>query len=186
MKKLLACLVCVLSTFLLIAPVNADEKDSTSDKKVTAYIFKKEECPFCEKMKAYLEELLKDEEYGQMFELVEYQVWAADWTEDTEMRDLMNNVAEHFGDSVQGAPYLVIGSEYSLNGFKDDFKPEIKEAIKNAYEDEEYTDLVDTVKANGVVKEPMSKTTSNIIGISVTVVILAGLVALVVYSRKEN
>lgn len=178
MKKFLACILALFVSFLFVSNVSAEAND------VTVYVFTKENCPYCEKSKEFLKELSEDDEYGKMFKVEEIQVWDANWSEDKKNRQLMDKVAEKFGDDVSGAPYIVVSDVYSVNGFADSIKDELRSAIKKAYESENYVDVVASLKdqTDGEGNDVLS----TVIGLGVVVLFVGGLTALVIFSRKEN
>lgn len=138
MKKFLGLLMALL---LVIIPVNIyaeeDKKEEAEKEKVRLHIFYGETCSFCAELHAFTDQLLKDKDYNYMFEVVDYEVWY-----DEVNSDLMSSVAQYLGVSVTGVPFYVIG-EKSFSGYSDETSPQkIKDAIEEAYNDEDYEDVV--------------------------------------------
>lgn len=133
MKKLSYLLVAAI---ILLFPFVASAKE-----KVNVYIFRGEGCPHCEEALEFFDTLSTDEEYKDLYKLVTYEVWY-----DETNSKLMSDVADALGDEVSGVPYIVIGTK-TFAGYAASYDDRIKEAIKTAYEDEEYKDVVKQVKS---------------------------------------
>ena len=112
--------------------VTADKKES----KITLYLFKGEGCPHCAEAEEWLDELSKDEEYSNYYKVVEYEVWHSD-----ENSKLMDKVAAKLGTEANGVPFIVIGEKY-VSGFSSAMEDEIKGYIKDAYDSDNYKDVV--------------------------------------------
>ena len=138
MKKLSLLLIAIV---MLLIPfvVKADEKS-----KVNVYLFRGEGCPHCEEAMEWFNDTLgQDEEYSKYYKLVDYEVWY-----DQDNNELMSKVAEELGTEANGVPFIVIGKKY-FSGFSASVSPDqIKTAIKEAYDDKDYIDVVDSVKNN--------------------------------------
>lgn len=160
LKKLLFSLA-----LLLLVPFTVMAKD-----KINVYIFKGATCGYCAAAISYMNNL--DSEYKDYFNLVEYEVW-----NDTTNNKNMKKVASYFGDTVKGVPYIVIG-DVRINEFAEETTgPKIKEAIKSAYYNEQYEDIVAKVIGDG-------KNNSDIVFIIVLgVVIVGGIVFVLIMSR---
>ena len=133
MKKLSYLLVAAI---ILLFPFVASAKE-----KVNVYIFRGEGCPHCEEALEFFDTLSADEEYKDLYKLVTYEVWY-----DETNSKLMSDVADALGDEVSGVPYIVIGTK-TFAGYAASYDDKIKDAIKTAYEDEEYKDVVKQVKS---------------------------------------
>ncbi|MBR4830460.1 MAG: hypothetical protein IKZ96_01670 [Bacilli bacterium] len=132
MKKLSYLLVAAI---ILLFPFVASAKD-----KVNVYIFRGEGCPHCEEALEFFDNLSNDDEYKDLYKLVTYEVWY-----DENNSKLMSDVADALGDQVSGVPYIVIGTK-TFAGYAAAYDDKIKDAIKTAYEDDEYKDVVKQVK----------------------------------------
>ena len=136
MKKLLLGILCALSLSML----NVKAAEETTKEKINVYVFTKDGCPYCEKAKTFLNSIT--DEYGKYFNLVVYEVYDAEWNANENLKNAMDTVAKEFGDKVNGVPYIVIGDEASWPGYQSAFYNDIKKAIKTAYENENYKDIV--------------------------------------------
>jgi thiol-disulfide isomerase/thioredoxin len=100
------------------------------------YLFYGEGCKYCAGAMTYLESL--EEEYGDMFDVIKYEVW-----NNTENQALLEDVAAVFDDEIGGVPYIVIGEKtfagYDLSG---GFDADILEAIKKTYESNNSFDVM--------------------------------------------
>ena len=132
MKKLSYLLVAAI---ILLFPFVAGAKE-----KVNVYIFRGEGCPHCEEALEFFDTLEQDEEYKDLYKLVTYEVWY-----DENNSKLMQDVADALGEQASGVPYIVIGSR-TFSGYTSSYDDKIKDAIKTAYEDDDYKDVVKQVK----------------------------------------
>lgn len=180
MKKKLLSLIVLLVAILIPTTVIAETKEAAKDEtevveneKINVYLFWGQGCGYCEAAKEFFSSI--EEEYGKYFELVDYEVWY-----DKNNNALKESVVEYFKDDVTGVPYIVIG-ETTFGGYASDFDEDIKDAIVEAYEDDDYVDYVAKIIA-GDIETPKSYDTLIVIGIFV--VIIGGFGALVYFSRK--
>ena len=133
MKKILLCLCLMLYMFSLIPEAGAVEK-------IKVYVFTKEDEEISGEAITYLESL--QEKYQDYFEIEEIQVWDSNWKEDSNKRELADSVAKHFKEEIIGAPYIVIGSNYTFDEYYEELNQEIEDAIISEYENSDYQDLV--------------------------------------------
>ena len=195
MKKILAGLLCILSSFAFCICAIAKEKETSVSnetatvEKINVYLFSKEGCPHCEEAREFFSKLAKDKEYSNYFELVEIQVWDSSWTVDEDNKALLDAVAENFDETIDGAPYIVMGDSFHSNGFSSKMEKDIKKAIKTAY-DNGSKDLVATTQKKlqdaKEAEEESSDVANTVIGIGILVVIIGGVAALVIFARKAN
>lgn len=171
MKKLKYLLVAAI---ILLFPFVASAKD-----KVNVYIFRGEGCPHCEEALEFFDELSKDEEYSKMYNLKTYEVWY-----DEDNSALMKDVAEALEEEVSGVPYIVIGTK-TFAGYAASMSGQVKDAIKAAYEDDDYKDVVKEVEAGTYTKE---KYEFPIVPVAIVagVVILAVIGMVIFTSEKEE
>ena len=101
---------------------------------VNVYLFSGETCPVCQRARTYIGEL--NEELDGKINLIEYEVWNAE-----ENKANMDKVAEEFGDTLSGVPYIIVGEE-TFNAFSDVIGLRIKDAIEAEMEKKNPTDLV--------------------------------------------
>lgn len=163
LKLLLIGLLLVLPFVVGISNVNA------ASKKINVYIFRGEGCPHCEEAIEWFEgTLADDEEYKELYKLVKYEVWY-----DEKNNDLMGEVASELGTKATGVPFIVIGEKY-FSGYSAENSPEeIKNAIKEAYNNEEYQDVVAAVKKGSSIKK-------NIDSGSILPIVIVSAIAIVV------
>lgn len=180
MKKLLIGILCALSLSML----NVKAAEETPKEKINVYVFTKDGCPYCEKAKTFLNSIT--DEYGKYFNLVVYEVYDAEWNADANLKKAMDSVAKKRGDKVDGVPYIVIGNEASWPGYQSGFDDDIKKAIKKAYENEDYEDIVAPLidSSNGEKKDEHSNDT--VITVAILVVLVGGIGSLVYFSRKKQ
>ena len=101
---------------------------------VNVYLFSGETCPVCQRARTYIEEL--NEDLDGKINLIEYEVW-----NNEENQTNMQKVAEEFGDTLSGVPYIIVGEE-SFNAFSDVIGLRIKDAIETEIKKENPQDLV--------------------------------------------
>ena len=171
MKKLKYLLVAAI---ILLFPFVASAKD-----KVNVYIFRGEGCPHCEEALEFFDELSKDEEYSKMYNLKTYEVWY-----DEDNSALMKSVATALKEEVSGVPYIVIGTK-TFAGYASSMSGQVKDAIKAAYEDDDYKDVVKEVK-EGTFKEEKYQFPIVPVAIVAGVVILAVIGMVIFTSEKEE
>lgn len=170
MKKIKSIIIGLLLIMFFVIP----SKCFAESKKVNVYIFRGEGCPHCEEAIEWFEgTLAEDEEYKDLYNLVKYEVWY-----DQTNSDLMQSVATALGTEASGVPFIVVGTEY-FSGFSATQSPDkIKTAIKEAYESEDYQDVVAAVKKGQSIekKEDNSSILPIIIVSAVAVVVVLALV----------
>jgi glutaredoxin len=171
MKKIKGFILALIVVFLMPLAVFAEDK-------INVYIFRGEGCQYCAKALAFFEGL--DDEYQSYFNLVEREVWY-----DTDNATLMQTVADYFGDTVKGVPYIIIGDK-TFNGYTTEYDDDIKAAIKTAYENEDgsYQDIVGPILEGTEVTKTTSDNTN--ITIIIIIVIIAGIGFLVYMARDDE
>ena len=112
---------------------NLDAKE-----KLTVYVFTKEKEPISQSVISYLQTLQERYEFNYK----EYIIWSEDWKEDKFNRDLADKVAEKFNEEIIGAPYIVIGSNYTFDEYEEAMNEEIANAIEEEIANNEYQDIV--------------------------------------------
>ena len=180
MKKLLLGILCALSLSML----NVKAAEETTKDKINVYVFTKDGCPYCEKAKTFLNSIT--DEYGKYFNLVVYEVYDAEWNANENLKNAMDSVAKEFGDKVNGVPYIVIGDEASWPGYQSAFDNDIKKAIKKAYENENYKDIVAPLIDNSIGEKKDEHSNDTIITVAILVVLVGGIGSLVYFSRKKT
>jgi glutaredoxin len=173
MKKIKGLILTLAFLFLMPLAVFASDNE-----KINVYIFRGEGCQYCARALAFFEGL--DDEYQSYFNLVEREVWY-----DTDNATLMQTVADYFGDTVNGVPYIIIGDK-TFNGYASDYDDEIKEAIKTAYEnvDGTYEDIVGPILDGAEVTKKSNDNSA--ITVIVILVTIAGIGFLVYMARDDE
>ncbi len=130
MKKILIAICCLVLTFM---PITAK---AASKEKIKVYIFYGDGCPHCHRAFEFFKSI--DEEYGKYYKLVKYETWYS-----SSNNKMMFKVAEKMGTDTEnlGVPYIIIGDK-TFEGYTESYDDDIKKAIKDAYESENYEDKV--------------------------------------------
>ena len=171
MKKLITVCLCF---WALVLNVSAKEK-------VDVYIFTKEDEPISASTIEYFKNL-KDSNLGEMFDYHEIVIWDKDWHQDEYNRNIADIVAASFEDEILGAPYIVIGNDYKLATYTENFNADIEKAITDAYDSDSYEDLI--VKAKDEISH---KKRNDLISFVVIVVATLSISTLfVIMARKEE
>lgn len=184
MKKLKVLLL--ILAVLLVVPfgVFADEatqEDTTEvSNEVNVYLFYGDGCGFCANAKTWFEEI--EEEYGDKFELIKYEVWY-----DEDNSNLMAAVGAVRNETPGGVPYIVIGNQ-SWDGFADDYKESILSKIESEYEQEvsERYDIMNYVDLASIgTEEDVNTTARDVLVLLVLVGVVAAVSVGVVVARKN-
>ncbi len=174
-KKIIGLLLILLSWFAITTP------KAMAKEKVTIYLFSRESCPHCQDLKAFLKDLKGNAEYKDLFEIRNFDV-----VKYSEYSNLFNEVAEHMGDEADGVPYFIIGDK-SYSGYGSSSDDEIKNAIKDTYELEDFTSpIADIVGNDGELlyeDEKVSNSTIPIIILFAGVIIVGGAIF---FARKDS
>ena len=178
MKKFAKLLVLALVLFIPFIGISADEKKAEEKNKITVYLFRGEGCPHCAEAEEWFKELAKDEEYSKYYELVDYEVWY-----DEKNGELMDKVAKELGTEANGVPFIVVGKKY-FSGYSSEMSEDIKKAIKEAYEDKDYKDVVSSVNKDSNKKEEKKKSSFLPI-ILVSGVALITVIGLVFFTKEK-
>ena len=144
MKKIICLLLLVIFCFSVpVYAIEDDEDEENNENKIVmVYIFNKEDESISASAIDYLKEL-KNSEIGEYFDYRVLTVWDKNWNENTRLRKIGDMVAEHFEETLQGSPYIVIGDDYSLDTYTEQFNEDIKDEIIDCYE---YSGCKDIVK----------------------------------------
>ncbi len=180
MKKTILSIIALFTAFVLPLCVNAKEteveKETEAKEKeeVKVYLFWGNGCRYCEAAKDFFASI--EEEYGEKFELVGYEVWY-----DKKNNELKETVAEYMDDDVTGVPYIIVG-ETTFGGYASEFDEDIIKAIEEEYEKEDRFDVIEKIESGEI--EP-AKNYDTLIVIGIFVVIIGGFGALIYFSRKQ-
>ena len=183
---------------MLVIPfsVFADEEKKEP---VKVYLFHGNGCSHCAETREWFDSI--EEEYGDYFDLVKFEVWA---DENEENRQFMQIVAEKMGDEASGVPYMVVGKYTWPNGFAPDslvdetgktMSEDMIEKIMETYNEDERFDVMDGLSMPTPDKEEVKKSKEEekrekdknnaIVGI-ISVVVIGGILTLAVLARKNN
>lgn len=157
--KILSILIIGLISFMPVNKINAKEE-------VKVYLFYGEGCGYCARAKEFFNSI--EEEYGDKFELVKYEVWSNQTN-----ANLMQDTAKVFGFNAKGVPFIVIGDEY-FDGYSEEYNEGIINAIEENYNSEERYDVMDHLG------ETNSTTTYIVLG-----TIVVALAALLTFSKLK-
>ena len=129
MKKYIALLI-ILVSFIIPFKVKALSVEYKYPEKI--YLFYGRECPHCEELMRYLDELLAKDKYKSV-KLETYEVW-----HNKENDKKRIEVEKILGEEAAGVPYMIIGTNV-IQGFASSMKSEIKDII-DYYIDGNYYD----------------------------------------------
>ena len=192
MKKMTKFLLIIMIGVFFLIPFS---KVKASSEPVKVYLFYGNGCPYCENALAYFASI--EEEYGDKFDLVKYEVWY-----DSTNSALLQAVAKTMGDSINGVPYFIIGDK-SFSGYSATYNEQIIEAIENNYGSDTTYDVIsetdfDVSSANGVLEEVVGTGSSNtfdtssnqnnsseIVSYVVLIVLALGLVVLLAVAKNK-
>ena len=161
-------LVASFLAVLFIAPTHANAET------VNVYFFRSSSCPHCQAAQEFFSELQEDEEYKDLFVVKDFEVSSK------KNSNLMSKATEIMGDTASGVPYIVIGEE-SFMGYSSSSDENIKNAIKETYENEEFVDPLATLMADF---ETGSDDGLIIVGILVGVAVVVGVG--IFFARKDT
>lgn len=178
MKKLKNILLTILVIALMIPGyVRAEEEEKEP---VNIYIFRSNGCHYCQDTMAFLEE--KKEEYGKYYEVHDYEVSTA------ENSALHQEVMEFMGDTYRGSvPYIVVGKYTYPQGF--DPATKISSNSDKTMGDqllERIMEIYNSDNRYDVMKAMNERPNYDVVVAAVAGVIVVGLGAVVVISRKQN
>ena len=129
MKKYIALLI-ILVSFIIPFKVKALSVEYKYPEKI--YLFYGRECPHCEELMRYLDELLAKDKYKSV-KLETYEVW-----HNKENDKKRIEVEKILGEEAAGVPYMIIGTNV-IQGFASSMKSEIRDII-DYYIDGNYYD----------------------------------------------
>lgn len=172
-------LIVLLMLFTIFMPfiAKAEEVSTTGVYKtpVNVYFFHGDGCPHCAEASEWFESI--EEEYGSYFKVVPYEVW-----NDEDNKKLMDDVAKYLNETVTGVPFIIVGDR-NFKGYNEEIGKDILEEIKRQYEldDLSRTDVIKQYEEN---KENDEKSNKELVTTIWALVILAIIVAFVVFARR--
>lgn len=183
--KIVKQLLLVLIAIMVMVPFSVNalvevEKPEVNKEPVKVYLFYGNGCPHCEGAIEWFSSI--EEEYGDYFELVKYEVWY-----DKENNSFMQKLSNFRKDNASGVPYIIVGDYAYPNGFdgsqvvdtetgKTSGDIMIERILRNYTSDNRY----DAIEAYN--NRPNY---DNVVIISSAVVIVGGIVVAIV-ARKQN
>lgn len=182
MKKIKDMLLVIFMIAVMVPfHVNAEvEKPEANKEPVKVYFFHGNGCPHCEEASEWFDSI--EEEYGDYFDLVSYEVW---YNQENQL--LMQEVSDFKGDNASGVPYILVGKYSYPNGFGAEVVvdsntgktagEEMIERILAEYQSDNRYDVM--VALND------KPDYSTIVGIG-AVIVIVGLGAVAVISRRQN
>lgn len=180
MKKFLNKLLILLFCLTLVPTfVFAEgEKVETEEKKqpIQIYEFYGSSCGYCAALNSWFDSI--EEEYGDYFDLVKYEVWASE-----ENTALMNEVAKAFGDSINGVPYLIIG-DYTVNGYSEDDNEALLQNIIAEYE--KNVDERDTTALDVINNFKFEKDEPNPLVVGIIVVAVVAVLGFIIFKARQE
>lgn len=172
----------VLLIMMIALPFNVKaetKKPEVGKEPVKIYLFRSNTCGYCEAAIKWFESI--EEEYGDYFDLVDYEVSTQ------ENSQLWEEVATAMGDTPSGVPYMVVGKYSYPNGFGADslissdsdktMGDELLERVFEIYESDNRYD---------VMKKLTDKPDYNNIVSVVSIVVIAGLVTVAFITRRNS
>ena len=195
MKKLKTLFTLLLIAILVIpfnGVVKAEDEEIDGDpvvvenkkEPVKIYMFRGETCGYCKAAIEWLNSI--EDEYGDYFDLVTYEVW-----NDEKNAELYQQVASFLGDNATGVPYIIVGKYSYPNGFGADsvideetgqtMGDQLIQRVLEIYNQDERYDVFEQMNLS----IPEEKDHSVAVAI-VSIVVIAGFVALIVLAKKNN
>lgn len=159
-----------------------NEDYEETDDQATIYMFREQGCGYCRKFLTFLSSI--SEEYGKYFKLVSFEVW-----QDQDNSELMAQVGEALGEEISGVPFIIIGDK-TFPGYAETYDEQIKDAIKDLYDEEEkdrydiFDELGNSNKKKSE-KEKKEEKDANTAGV-IAIVVIVAIGALAVISRRKN
>jgi len=159
-----------------------NEDYEETDDQATIYMFRGQGCGYCRKFLTFLSSI--SEEYGKYFKLVSFEVW-----QDQDNSELMAQVGEALGEEISGVPFIIIGDK-TFPGYAETYDEQIKDAIKDLYDEEEkdrydiFDELGNSNKKKSE-KEKKEEKDANTAGV-IAIVVIVAIGALAVISRRKN
>ncbi len=179
MKGLKILVVLLVMIVLLPFVVYAEGEEATTteqDNRAKVYFFHGETCPHCQEARTWFESI--QEEYGDKFVLVEYEVW-----NDEENAALMQKISDGRKDNATGVPYILCGDKSWLGFDEASMASEITAAINDVYATD-VSERYDAVAlfSNDEVKEEKS----NDVLALVIIILVAGGIGYGIYRARKS
>ena len=140
-KYLLLLVVIVALPLIVFAEEDETGEVDEVDTRAIVYFFHGATCSHCAEARSWFESI--QEEYGDKFRLVEYEVWS-----DEDNAELMQKVSDFRGDDATGVPYILCGDKSWIGFSESTMAPEILAQIESVYETD-VSDRYDIIKLVG-------------------------------------
>lgn len=200
MKKTYLIILCLFSILFTLNVKAVEVPKVTDHEKINIYVFRKEKCPRCIDELTWLNSL-KDT-YSNYINVVVYEAY-----ENVNNQKFLNDVVKVLDKKVEGYPFTIVADKTFL-GFlapeydnEKEFSEAILQSAFEAYQDDNYSDIVAEVAKNydnlnpetlkeACIKEGIIEPDSNplvdwiIIG-GIMILVIGGCAALVIMSRRK-
>lgn len=143
-----------------------------TDEQVSIYLFRGEGCSHCRDFLEYLNSIA--EENGYLFKLRSFEVYNNEDNLKTK-----NKIAQFFGDSASGVPYIVIGKD-TFYGFGKKDGDKILSSIKKEYASKTKYDVFDKMEYKN------DKKTSPYLTVGLASIIILVPIIIVLIKRHQN
>lgn len=180
MKKLKNIIFMILIMVLIVPGyVRAEgEKQETNKEPVKVYFFHGNGCPHCEETSEWFESI--EEEYGDYFDVISYEVWY-----NQENNQLKQEVSDFRGDNATGVPYIIVGNYSYPKGFGPNSKANETQTMGEQLI-ERIMEIYNSDNRYDIMKAMNDKPNYDVVVAVVAGVIVVGLGAIVIISRKQN
>lgn len=153
--------------------------EETSDQ-VVIYLFRGSGCSHCAEFLEFLNSIV--DEYGEYFKVVAYEVWY----DATDNATLLESVAEYFGETSYGVPFIVIGDNHWV-GYTSSYDDEIISAILELYDEQTDSrfDILDALGEDSTTSKSSSSISSTTVLIIWNVILTVAIIYVIAsYSSK--
>lgn len=199
MKKILSGLLSFMMLFCLMSNVYAKKLDIdvpkvTDHEKIKVYLFRGESCTHCYDFLMYFNTHAK--QFKDYMEIVSFETYKDNQELKSKVNDFLNITDEKQRASV---PLIVIGDWYHL-GFGEDEGIEIINKALEAYQNDEYVDMVQkTIEETSVANNPetlqeacekegikVNNDLSNAIVLGAVLLVMVGIIVAIAISTKKK
>lgn len=179
--KYFVLLLAVVFLFPFVAFAEEEEETAAAeeDTRAIVYFFHGETCPHCQEAREWFESI--QDEYGEKFKLVEYEVW-----NNEENNELMQKVSELRYDNATGVPYIICGDQSWIGFDEASMAEEITSKIDEVYNTpvEERYDILKLVSEIG--DESSDKKPNDVVALILILVVAGGLGFGIYQARKTT
>lgn len=181
MKKFKYIVLFLAIVFLVPFVAFADEEEQTTseeDNRAIIYFFHGETCPHCQEAREWFESI--QDEYGDKFKLVEYEVW-----NNEENNELMQKVNDVRHDNATGVPYIICGDQSWIGFSEDSMASEIKNKIDEVYNTpvSERYDVMSYISGDTTTEE---KKSNDVLSLIIILLVVGGIGFGIYQARKTT